>query len=110
MKYTPRWKQILFAIFHPSYHTTVGRYSKVRDWKVQRLIAEHTFKYSSYVSDEGIPYSVTFDTGDVMWVENTKFASGKMKKKGVHEYDDFIPSRHTMYLIKKNIVDKYEEM
>lgn len=110
MKYTPRWKQILFAIFYPSYWVTIGTYSKARDRKVQRLIAEHKFEYSNCVStSSGVPFDVTFDTGDTMWIGCTNFASGKMCKENGWTYDDIIPSRHTMYLIKKNIVDKYEE-
>lgn len=97
VKLTPRWKQVLFAIFNPHFWLTNHSYSKMLDGLIQEAIAKNRIYHdgSTHVNEKRMPFNVLVDGVGKVWTENYPYAYGSI--------EGCMPSRHTVYLLRKHV-------
>lgn len=97
VKLTPRWKQVLFAVFAPKFWYTNYKFSPILDRLIQEAIARNEIFHdgTSHVNDDRMPFNVIIRGVGMAWIQNYPYAYGAVE--GV------MPSRHTVYLLRKHV-------
>ena len=100
IKYTPRWKQRVYALLHPSTWCRILKYDFSHDIEIQKLLqTEHIEIVDEYLAR----FSVSKRE---IWTRNYSF--GFWWDQSVE--DRLAPSRHTCYLLKKEIYKTLKKM